>query len=72
LSKGSSGDGYPNKHLAACGVSLKLADALLAGHPKREVLLASLAKLSAIGTIADMVDLLPVRIAPSCATVCKP
>ncbi len=56
--KGSSGDGYPNKHLAACGVSLKLADALLAGHPKREVLLASLAKLSAIGTIADMVDLL--------------
>lgn len=55
--KGSSGIGYPNKDLAACGVSLKLADALLAGHPKREALLGSLAKLSAIGTVADMVDL---------------
>src|SRR5215471_15714219 len=39
--KGSSGVDYPNKHLAACGVSLKLADALLTGR----------------GTIADMVDL---------------
>ena len=55
--KGSSGEGYPNKHLAACGVSLKLAEALLAEHPKRAALLASLAKLSAIGTVADMVDL---------------
>lgn len=55
--KGSSGTGYPNKHLAACGVSLKLADALLEGHSKREAILASLAKLTAIGTIADMVDL---------------
>ena len=55
--KGSSGEGYPNKHLAACGVALKLADALLAGHPKREVLLSSLDKLTAIGTVADMVDL---------------
>jgi single-stranded-DNA-specific exonuclease len=55
--KGSSGEDYPNKHLAACGVSLKLADALLDGHPKREAILSSLAKLSAIGTVADMVDL---------------
>jgi single-stranded-DNA-specific exonuclease len=55
--KGSSGVDYPNKHLAACGVSLKLADALLDGHAKRSAILASLAKLTAIGTIADMVDL---------------
>lgn len=55
--KGSSGVDYPNKHLAACGVSLKLADALLDGHEKRAAILASLAKLAAIGTIADMVDL---------------
>jgi single-stranded-DNA-specific exonuclease len=55
--KGSSGKGYPNKDLAACGVSLKLADALLVEHPKREAILASLVKLSAIGTVADMVNL---------------
>lgn len=55
--KGSSGEGYPNKDLAACGVSLKLADALLSRHPKREAILSSLAKLTAIGTVADMVDL---------------
>lgn len=55
--KGSSGVGYPNKHLAACGVSLKLADALLDGHERRSAILGSLAKLTAIGTIADMVDL---------------
>ncbi|HZS04264.1 MAG TPA: single-stranded-DNA-specific exonuclease RecJ [Blastocatellia bacterium] len=55
--KGSSGTDYPNKHLAACGVSLKLADALLEGHAKRDAILASLAKLTAIGTIADLVDL---------------
>lgn len=55
--KGSSGVDYPNKHLAACGVSLKLADALLIGREKRDAILSSLAKLTAIGTIADMVDL---------------
>jgi single-stranded-DNA-specific exonuclease len=55
--KGSSGVDYPNKNLAACGVSLKLADALLGGHEKRAAILASLAKLAAIGTVADMVDL---------------
>jgi single-stranded-DNA-specific exonuclease len=55
--KGSSGTEYPNKHLAACGVALKLAEALLDGHAKREALLGSLAKLAAIGSIADLVDL---------------
>jgi single-stranded-DNA-specific exonuclease len=55
--KGSSGTDYPNKDLAACGVSLKLADALLVGHEKRAAIVASLSKLTAIGTIADMVDL---------------
>src|SRR5262245_5165302 len=55
--KGSSGIEYPNKNLAACGVSLKLSDALLEGHGKHAAILASLAKLTAIGTVADMVDL---------------
>src|SRR6266540_929619 len=46
--KGSSGVDYPNK---------KLADALLTGRENRDAILSSLAKLTAIGTIADMVDL---------------
>lgn len=46
---------YPNPHLAACGVSTKLAQALLADHPKRDAILTSILKLAAIGTIADMV-----------------
>lgn len=48
---------YPNKALAACGVSLKLATALLAADPRREELLGSMLKLAAIGTVADVVDL---------------
>ncbi|HKC86893.1 MAG TPA: DHH family phosphoesterase, partial [Blastocatellia bacterium] len=40
--KGSSGVDYPNKSLAACGVSLKLADALLTGREKRVAILSSL------------------------------
>ncbi len=56
--KGSSGVGYPNRHLAACGVALKLAEALLAGRERSGVLVSSLAKLTAIGTVADMVDLM--------------
>ena len=48
---------YTNKALAACGVSWKLADALLAEHPKRQAILKSLLKLVAIGTVADVVDL---------------
>ncbi len=55
--KGGSGTDYPNKHLAACGVALKLADALLEGHRQRQAILDSFAKLTAIGTIADLVDL---------------
>lgn len=48
---------YPNKALAACGVSLKLAQALLDQHPKRELILSSMLKVAAIGTVADVVDL---------------
>ena len=48
---------YPNPHLAACGISLKVAQALLAGHPKRDAVVRSLLKLAAIGTVADMVPL---------------
>jgi len=55
--KGSSGEGYPNQHLAACGVSLKLADALLSGDGRRERLLDSFVKLVAIGTVADLVNI---------------
>jgi single-stranded-DNA-specific exonuclease len=51
------GCAYPNKALAACGVSYKLASALLEGDPQRERILASLRKLVAIGTVADVVDL---------------
>ena len=49
---------YPNPHLAACGVSLKFAEALLSEHPKREAILRSMSKLAAIGTVADVVDLM--------------
>lgn len=48
---------YPNKSLAACGVSLKLAQSLLDGHPRQDQLLYSMMKLAAIGTIADVVDI---------------
>ncbi len=48
---------YGNPALAACGVSLKLAQALLAAHPKRDRILASMLKIAAIGTVADVVDL---------------
>lgn len=48
---------YPNKALAACGVSLKLAEALLRDDPRRDELVGSMLKLAAIGTVADVVDL---------------
>lgn len=48
---------YANKALAACGVSTKLATALLAKDPRRDAILPSLWKLAAIGTVADIVDL---------------
>ncbi|MBN2797529.1 MAG: single-stranded-DNA-specific exonuclease RecJ [Deltaproteobacteria bacterium] len=49
---------YPNPSLAACGVSLKVAQALLEGHPRFKPMLLSLIKLAAIGTVADMVPLI--------------
>ncbi len=48
---------YPNPELAACGLALKVAQALLADHPRRDDLIASLVKIAAIGTVADMVGL---------------
>lgn len=48
---------YPNPALAACGVSLKLATALLGDHAKWDAILLSLLKLGAIGTVADLVSL---------------
>jgi single-stranded-DNA-specific exonuclease len=52
-----AGDPYPNRALAACGVSLKVAQALLAQHPKGHRIVESMLKLAAIGTVADMVSL---------------
>lgn len=52
-----SGCSYPNRHLAACGVSFKLAQALLGDHPKRDAIFSSLLKLAAIGTVADLVPI---------------
>jgi single-stranded-DNA-specific exonuclease len=52
-----AGCSYPNKSLAACGVSLKLAQALLADHPRRDDIIKSMLKVAAIGTVADVVDL---------------
>lgn len=49
---------YPNKALAACGISLKLAQALLKDHPKCPAIIRSLMKLAALGTVADVVSLL--------------
>ena len=48
---------YPNPALAACGVSLKFAQALLSEHPKFDAIFRSMMKLAAIGTVADIVDL---------------
>ncbi len=48
---------YPEKDLAACGISLQLARVLLKEHKNQEAILQSLCKLVAIGTISDMVPL---------------
>jgi single-stranded-DNA-specific exonuclease len=52
---------YPNRHLAACGVSLKFAQAMLADHSalgtRWDAVLRSMLKIAAIGTVADMVSL---------------
>ena len=55
--KGSAGLDYPNKDLAACGVALKFAEALLKAHPSRHRIIESLLKMAALGTVADMVSL---------------
>lgn len=52
-----AGCSYPEKDLAACGISLQLARALLKDHPRRDEILQSLCKLVAIGTVSDMVPL---------------
>lgn len=49
---------YPNKSLAACGISLKFAQALLKDHAMYPLILRSLTKLAAMGTVADVVSLL--------------
>ncbi len=51
------GCSYPNKALAACGISLKFAQALLSDHPQRDLIIRSLLKLAALGTVADVVSL---------------
>lgn len=51
------GDPYGNRSLAACGVSLKLAEALLRDDPKRDLFREGLLKLAAIGTVADLVSI---------------
>ncbi len=51
------GDPYGNRSLAACGVSLKLAEALLRDDPRRDVFREGLLKLAAIGTVADLVSI---------------
>jgi single-stranded-DNA-specific exonuclease len=48
---------YPEKNLCGAGVALKLIQALLAHHPKREAYVESLLKLVAIATVADVVPL---------------
>jgi single-stranded-DNA-specific exonuclease len=48
---------YPEKNLCGAGVALKLIQALLADHPKREAFIESFLKLVAIATVADVVPL---------------
>lgn len=48
---------YPEKNLCGAGVALKLIQALLENHPKREAFVESFLKLAAIATVADVVPL---------------
>jgi single-stranded-DNA-specific exonuclease len=48
---------YPEKNLCGAGVALKLIQALLAAHPKRDAYIESFLKLVAIATVADVVPL---------------
>ncbi|MBR4985171.1 MAG: single-stranded-DNA-specific exonuclease RecJ [Proteobacteria bacterium] len=52
-----NGCNYPNKSLAACGISLKFAQAMLKNAPRASVLIRSMMKLAAMGTVADVVSL---------------
>ena len=52
-----AGCAYPNKSLAACGLSLKFAQAMLKDHRLRDPIIRSLMKLAAMGTVADVVSL---------------
>lgn len=51
------GCAYPNPQLAACGISLKLAQAMLSGVRGHEKIIESMSKLAALGTVADVVSL---------------
>lgn len=48
---------YPNKSLAACGISLKFSHAMFAEMNNLEAFLKSLMMLAALGTVADVVSL---------------
>ncbi|HVO96723.1 MAG TPA: single-stranded-DNA-specific exonuclease RecJ [Bryobacteraceae bacterium] len=48
---------YPEKNLCGAGMALKLIQALLENHPKREAFVESFLKLVAIATVADVVPL---------------
>ncbi|NCG19087.1 MAG: single-stranded-DNA-specific exonuclease RecJ [Rhodobacterales bacterium] len=48
---------YANASLAACGVSLKVAQALLKDHRLVDRIIPSMLKLAAVGTVADLVPL---------------
>ena len=48
--------GYPFKHLAGCGVALKLVLAL-GGESREEALLSRYCTLAAIGTVADVMQM---------------
>lgn len=48
---------YPNSSLAACGISIKLAQALLKENPRCDQYIRSMCKLAALGTVADVVSL---------------
>jgi single-stranded-DNA-specific exonuclease len=56
LNPNQQGCDYPDKHLAGVGVAFKLAHALLR-ETGREDLVPALLKISAIGTVADVVSL---------------
>lgn len=48
---------YPEKNLCGAGVALKLIQALLEAHPRREAYVEAFLKMVAIATVADVVPL---------------